>query len=44
MKAPLAELGLEPYTSTPDDFVALVHRDRVKWSKLIADAGVKPER
>jgi tripartite-type tricarboxylate transporter receptor subunit TctC len=40
MKESLAELGLETYTSTPDEFVAIERRDLVKWTTLVKAAGI----
>jgi len=34
-------LGAEPAPSSPDDFAKFIRSESVKWSKLIADAGIK---
>ena len=39
----LAELGLDPATNTPEEFVALIRADTVKWTKVIKAAAVKAE-
>jgi tripartite-type tricarboxylate transporter receptor subunit TctC len=35
--------GLEPYTTTPDAFAALIRSDHNKYGKLVKDVGVKVE-
>jgi tripartite-type tricarboxylate transporter receptor subunit TctC len=35
--------GLEPYSSTPEEFAALVRRDDEKYGKLVKDLGIKVE-
>lgn len=42
-KAKLAELGLEPYASTPAEFGKFVADSTEKWSKVIRTAGIKAE-
>jgi tripartite-type tricarboxylate transporter receptor subunit TctC len=39
----LLQLGLEPGGSTPEQLGAFIQRDRVKWEKVIKDAGIKAE-
>lgn len=39
----LAALGVEPAGGDPDQFAAQIRAENVKWSKVIADAGVKLE-
>jgi tripartite-type tricarboxylate transporter receptor subunit TctC len=39
----LAASGFEPVGESPDKFAALIKSDMTKWSKLIQDAGIKPE-
>jgi tripartite-type tricarboxylate transporter receptor subunit TctC len=39
----LAGGGFEPVASTPAAFAALIRNDMTRWSKLIRDAGIKPE-
>ncbi|HZM45690.1 MAG TPA: tripartite tricarboxylate transporter substrate binding protein [Burkholderiales bacterium] len=35
--------GLDPATSTPEEFSALIKSDLVRWAKIIKDAGVRAE-
>ena len=35
--------GLEPRTSTPAEFSALIGREIAKWAKVVRDAGIKAE-
>jgi tripartite-type tricarboxylate transporter receptor subunit TctC len=35
--------GIQPLGSTPEEFAALIKRDIPKWSRLVLDAGIKPE-
>jgi tripartite-type tricarboxylate transporter receptor subunit TctC len=35
--------GIQPVGSTPEEFAALIKRDIPKWSRLVVDAGIKPE-
>jgi tripartite-type tricarboxylate transporter receptor subunit TctC len=39
----LLQLGMEPWGSTPEQLGALIQNDRVKWEKVIKDAGIKAE-
>ena len=39
----LLQLGMEPGGSTPEQLGALIQNDRVKWQKVIKDAGIKAE-
>ncbi len=41
--ARFAQLGFEPAGGSAADFAATIQRDARKWSKVIKDAGVKPE-
>ena len=43
MNQRIVSLGLEPATSTPAELAALMRADRDKWSKVIAEAGIKVE-
>jgi len=36
-------LGMEPAGSTPQAFAAYLRNDLVRWSKVIRDAGIRPE-
>jgi tripartite-type tricarboxylate transporter receptor subunit TctC len=42
-KAKLAELGLEPYASAPDEFGRFIADATQKWGKVIRTAGIKAE-
>jgi tripartite-type tricarboxylate transporter receptor subunit TctC len=35
--------GLDPATSTPEEFATLVERDIARWTKVIAEAKIQPE-
>jgi len=41
-KALIAQ-GVEPTTSTPEAFGAMVRSETAKWQKVVRDAGIKPE-
>jgi tripartite-type tricarboxylate transporter receptor subunit TctC len=43
IQARFAQLGFDPAGGSPADFAAVMQRDAQKWSKVIKDAGVKPE-
>jgi tripartite-type tricarboxylate transporter receptor subunit TctC len=43
MKARLAELGLDPVASSPQEFSARITAEIVSWGKVIRDANIKPE-
>jgi tripartite-type tricarboxylate transporter receptor subunit TctC len=43
VQARFAQLGFDPAGGTPAEFAATIQRDARKWSKVIKDAGVKPE-
>jgi tripartite-type tricarboxylate transporter receptor subunit TctC len=48
LKAPelrkrMAEMGLEPAGSTPEEFDALIRSEIEKWAKVVKFAGIKPE-
>ena len=38
------EQGLEPQSSTPDEFLAFMRRETEKWQKIANRAGVSPEK
>jgi tripartite-type tricarboxylate transporter receptor subunit TctC len=44
MKARLAELGAEPASYKPDEFLAFIKRDNAKWEKLIRERRIEVER
>ena len=37
----MLDRGLEPFSTTPEDFAALIRRDGAKYGKLIRDIGLK---
>jgi tripartite-type tricarboxylate transporter receptor subunit TctC len=39
----LLSQGMEPTTSTPEEFSAYIRSETVKWAKVVKAAGVKPE-
>jgi tripartite-type tricarboxylate transporter receptor subunit TctC len=41
--AKLAELGLEPFSSTPAGFAKFIAEETEKWGKIIRRAGIKAE-
>jgi tripartite-type tricarboxylate transporter receptor subunit TctC len=43
VKAHLLQAALLTVGSTPDEFKALIHTDIENWTKLAADAGIKPQ-
>jgi tripartite-type tricarboxylate transporter receptor subunit TctC len=43
VKARLLQAALLPVGSTPQEFASLIHTDIENWTKLAADAGVKPQ-
>jgi tripartite-type tricarboxylate transporter receptor subunit TctC len=44
LKGQLAQLGLDPYTTSPEDFARMQAAELAKWSKLVRDAGIKIEQ
>lgn len=44
MKTRLADLGAEPATYKPDEFLAFIRRDNAKWEKLIKERNIEIER
>ena len=38
------EQGLEPQSSTPEEFLAFMQREAAKWRKVAQRAGVTPGR
>jgi tripartite-type tricarboxylate transporter receptor subunit TctC len=36
-------LGADPAGNTPDEFARFIRADQAKWSKLMKEAGIKPE-
>jgi tripartite-type tricarboxylate transporter receptor subunit TctC len=43
IKAQLAALGFEAFSSTPEEMSRYAEAQRVKWSKMIKDAGIEPQ-
>jgi tripartite-type tricarboxylate transporter receptor subunit TctC len=43
VQARFVQMGFEPAGGTPGDFAQTIQRDAEKWSKVIREAGVKPE-
>ena len=43
IKARLATLGFEAFSSTPAELGEFVKVQLVKWTKMIRDAGIEPE-
>lgn len=39
----LRKRGIDPVTNSPQEFSAFVRADLAKWTKIVKDAGVKPE-
>ncbi|MDP1672980.1 MAG: tripartite tricarboxylate transporter substrate binding protein [Burkholderiales bacterium] len=44
MKSRLAELGAEPGSYTPSEFLAFIRRENAKWDKLIKDQNIEVQR
>jgi tripartite-type tricarboxylate transporter receptor subunit TctC len=43
VKQQLTALGADVVTSTPQEFAAYIHAERVKWANVVKEAGIKPE-
>jgi tripartite-type tricarboxylate transporter receptor subunit TctC len=43
VKARLAEMGFDAFSSTPEELGAFVKTELVKWTKLVKEAGIEPE-
>jgi tripartite-type tricarboxylate transporter receptor subunit TctC len=43
MKERLGAAGIEPMTTTPEQFAAFIRSETVRYAKVIKDAGIKPE-
>jgi tripartite-type tricarboxylate transporter receptor subunit TctC len=43
VRARMHSLGADPSGNTPDQFTRFIHEDQAKWSKLMREAGIKPE-
>ena len=43
LKSRLVTAGIEPLSSTPQEFGAFIQTETVRYAKVIKDAGIKPE-
>jgi tripartite-type tricarboxylate transporter receptor subunit TctC len=43
LREKLEAAGLEPRTGSPQEVQTLIHRERVRWAKLIKELGLKPD-
>jgi tripartite-type tricarboxylate transporter receptor subunit TctC len=43
LKARLAQLGVDPGTSTPEQFTAFIKSETAKWAKVVKQAGIQPQ-
>lgn len=43
MKKRLADSGVEPLLSTPDEFAAFIRSETQRYAKVVKDAGLKPQ-
>ena len=43
MQAPMTRQGIDPVSGTSQQFAALVRREVSKWTRVIREAGIKPE-
>ncbi len=43
LKERLGAAGIEPMTSTPEQFAAFIKSETVRYAKVVKDAGIKPE-
>jgi tripartite-type tricarboxylate transporter receptor subunit TctC len=43
VRAQIANIGFEAFTSTPEELGEFVKVQLVKWTKMLKDAGVQPE-
>jgi tripartite-type tricarboxylate transporter receptor subunit TctC len=43
LKARLADLGYQTFTSTPAEFAKMVAQETEKWAKVLKFAGVRPD-
>lgn len=43
MKPKMAQAGVEPLTSTPDEFGNFIRREATRFAKVISEAGIKGE-
>jgi tripartite-type tricarboxylate transporter receptor subunit TctC len=43
VRARMQSLGADPAGNTPEEFARFIREDQAKWSKLMREAGIKPE-
>ncbi|HKA44807.1 MAG TPA: tripartite tricarboxylate transporter substrate-binding protein, partial [Burkholderiales bacterium] len=43
LKKRLLDAGVEPLTSTPEEFAAFIAKETPRYAKVIKEAGIKPE-
>jgi tripartite-type tricarboxylate transporter receptor subunit TctC len=43
LKERFAALGMEPLTSTPEQFASHIRSETTKWAKVVRDSGAKAE-
>ena len=43
LKKPLADLGLEAFTTSPEEMLIMERRDLEKWGQLVKQAGIQPQ-
>ena len=43
VKERLARLGIDPVGGTPQQFAAMLEKDRAKWRKIISERRITPE-
>ena len=43
MKERLGAAGIEPMTTTPEQFAAFIKSETARYAKVVKDAGIKPE-
>ncbi|WP_260502079.1 tripartite tricarboxylate transporter substrate-binding protein [Aquabacterium sp. J223] len=43
LKERFAALGMEPRSSTPEQFASHIHSETAKWAKVVRDSGAKAE-
>jgi tripartite-type tricarboxylate transporter receptor subunit TctC len=43
VRSRMQALGADPASNTPEEFSRFIRNDQAKWSKLMHEAGIKPE-
>jgi tripartite-type tricarboxylate transporter receptor subunit TctC len=43
LRTRLAQLGVDPGSSTPEQFTAFIKSETAKWAKVVKDAGIQPQ-